>query len=225
MRSKWFHLKKAAINLRSSGKSLREIEKTLMIPRSTLSGWLKNISLTEIQKTRLRKKWLDNLYKARLRAVIWHNKQKEIRLKEAESQALDILAKIDVNNKVIKELALAMLYLGEGFKDKHGTGMGSSDPLILRFFVNMLLTHFGINIGKIKYSLHLRADQNPEILKEYWSKELRLPLENFTSASIDIRTKGKSTYATYHGVCVIDCGNIALQRRLIYLSRRFCEKI
>ncbi len=224
MQSKWFHLKESAIQLRRQGKSIRDIERHLKIPKSTLSGWLRNIILTDIQKTKLRNTWLENLYKARSRAVIWHNKQKETRLKEAENEAFVILSKIDVNNKEVKELALSMLYLGEGFKNKHGTGMGNSDPSILKFFVTMLLTHFAIDIKKIKYSLHLRADQNPETLKKYWSRELNLPLENFTSASIDIRTKGKPSYGTYHGVCVIDCGNIALQRRLMHLSRRFCEE-
>lgn len=118
-----------------------------------------------------------------------------------------------------------MLYLGEGSKTKSGTTMGSSDPLILKFFINSLLKNHDVNIKKIKCALHLRADQDPELLKQYWSKQLGIPLENFTSPSIDLRTKGRPTYPTYNGVCVVNCGNIALQRKLIYFSRKFCDKV
>lgn len=50
MYSKWYELKPKAVELRKEGTSIREIEKLLSIPRSTLSGWLKNIKLTTEQK-------------------------------------------------------------------------------------------------------------------------------------------------------------------------------
>ncbi|MFH0937551.1 MAG: hypothetical protein V1808_04655 [Candidatus Daviesbacteria bacterium] len=116
-----------------------------------------------------------------------------------------------------------MLYLGEGSKTKNGTVIGSSDPLILKFFISLLLKNHKIDLNTIKCALHLRADQNPEVITKYWSKVLGIPLKNFTSSSIDLRTKGHLTYPTYNGVCVVSCGNIALQRKLIFLSRKFCE--
>lgn len=225
MKSKWFDIKPKAIELRTRGTSLRKVAKRLKIPKSTLSGWFKEIQLTEAKLAKLRNNHIKHLVEARKKATKWHNQQKKNRLKEAEKQADYSLSLIDVNNKSIIELALSMLYLGEGSKTKSGTAMGSSDSLILRFFINSLLKTYSVEISKIKCSLHLRADQDPKKLREYWSKELNIPLENFTSASIDQRTKGRSTYPTYNGVCVVNCGNIALQRRLVYLSRKFCEEI
>jgi len=140
-------------------------------------------------------------------------------------EALQILNKLDIQNKLIQDLALAMLYLGEGGKTPSGTILGSSDSLILKFFINLLLKNYNVDISKIKCALHLRADQNPDKLKKYWSEELNIPLKNFFASSIDQRTKGRSTYSTYNGVCVVSCGNIALQRRLVYLSRKFCAAV
>lgn len=225
MRSKWFKLKPEAIKLRRKGVSIREVEKLLKIPRSTLSGWFRTVKLTEKQKDKLLERWLKGLSKARVRAVLWHNQQREKRLRDAENQAVEILSNLDITNKSILDLSLAMLYLGEGSKTKNGTAMGSSDPLILKFFINSLLKNHSIDINKIKCALHLRADQNPQVLEKYWSKELGIPLKNFTSPSIDVRTKGRPTYPTYNGVCVINCGNIALQRKLIHLGRKFCEQV
>lgn len=225
MKSRWFELKNKAVELRQKGASIREIEKSLKIPKSTLSGWFKNIKLTKNQQDKLRRNWLNALTRARRQAVVWHNEQKQHRLKIAEKQADGVLANLSTDNTYILELALAMLYLGEGLKTKSGLGLGNSDPLILKFFVNILIKNYNVDIDKIKCALHLRADQNPEKLKRYWSKQLNLPLTNFTSPSIDKRTAGRPTFNTYNGVCVVQCGNIALQRKLLYLSRKFCKRI
>lgn len=225
MKSKWYGLKPQAIKLRQEGTSLREVTKVLNIPKSTLSGWFRNIQLTTPQKKKLKINWLNALCKARREAVKWHNKQKEIRIKTAENQAEEVLKKLNLEDNSITELALSMLYLGEGLKTKSGLGIGNSDPLILKFFVNLLINTFKIDINQIKCSLHLRADQNSEKLKKYWSKQLKLPLKNFRSSSIDRRTIGRPTYKSYHGVCVVQCGNIAIQRRLLFISRKFCKSI
>lgn len=225
MRSKWFELKPKAIELRQKGTSLREVERNLNIPRSTLSGWFKNVKLNRKQKLKLKQNQINHLVKAREKAILWHNGQREKRLKEAENQAVTILSGINTEDDHILQLALSMLYLGEGSKTKSGTCIGSSDPLILKFFIKTLISHYEIDICKIKCALHLRFDQNPERLKRYWSKKLNIPLGNFTSPSMDGRTVKSPTYSTYNGVCVVSCGNIALQRQLLHLSRKFCEKI
>ena len=211
--------------MRCNGISICTIEKKLSIPRSTLSGWFKNIQLTPDQYAKLAKSSTNHLSKARCLAVEWHNKQKENRLKEAEKQAIDVLTQLNLSESSILELALAMLYFGEGGKGDRGLVLANSDPLLLKFYIYMLRKIYRVNVDKIKCSLHLRADQDPIKMKRFWSKALQIPECNFTSPSLDIRTSGRPTYPNYNGVCVVSCGNIALQRKLIYLSRKFCEKL
>ncbi len=224
MKSKWFEYKEQAISLRKRGLSIRTVEQRLNIPRSTLSGWFKNIKLTQKQEIKLQKDWEEALIKARLAAVTWHNSQKKQRLEQAKLEALDVLQKIDINSQHTIELALAMLYLGEGSKSSR-TGLGNSDPLILKFFLATLVKIFNVDSKKLRYDLHLRADQDPLLIKKYWANELKVPIERFTQVSIDKRTIGKPTYPNYKGVCVIDCGKVAIQRKLVYLSREFCKRI
>ncbi len=225
MVSKWFDLKSLATNLRLNGQSLRDISKQLKIPKSTLSGWFKDIKLSKEQSANLRKSQMKHLVQARLLAVAWHNKQKEFRIEEAKKQATLLLSEIDMSDIKIMELALAMLYLGEGFKqDKNGFGIGNSNPLILKFFISMCLNIYLLDINKIKCELHLRADQDVNKARVYWSNELGIPIKNFTKDSLDKRTIGSTTYTEYNGVCVVRCGNIALQRKLVYLAKEFCEE-
>lgn len=209
---------------RVSGKSIRDIEKTFLVSKSTLSGWFKGLEIAEEFKIKLENSRLSNLRTARRKAVAWHNLQKEGRLKVAQEQALDVISKIDFANNQILELALSMLYLGEGAKAAH-TAIGSTNPLILKFFISALKRLYGFDTSKIKCELHLRADQDSQETKDYWSKTLGVPLVNFYSVSIDKRTLGRPTYPTYKGVCILQCGNVAIQRRLVYLSEIFCEKV
>lgn len=225
MQSKWSSIKPEAIRLRKLGKSLPYIHTKLGIPKSTLSYWLKNIELTDGQKNKLESDWKNALVKARKKAVIWHNDAKANRINVSENEGRLLLDNIDYKNNDITELALALLYLGEGTKAQGETGMGSSDPLILKFFVNSLRTIYKVPENKIKCSLHLRADQNPNEMMGFWSKQLNISEENFTKPYKDNRTKGTMTYDSYKGVCIVRCGTVAIQRKLVYIAKHFCTEV
>jgi len=221
MISKWYELKNEALKMRHNGNSIREIERILRIPRSTLSGWFKNIKLTKGQKGKLDKNLHNALNQARKKAVVWHNKQKEIRIIKAQSEAINTLKNIDKNDDYILELALAMLYLGEGAKS-NVTSMGNSNPLILKFFIKSIKTLFNVDKSDIKCDLHLRSDQKIKENIIYWSNELDIPKSQF-SAIKDKRIAKSKTYTYYKGVCVVRCGRVAIQRRMVHLAEEFSK--
>lgn len=223
MISRWFEFKDNAINLRLEGKSIRYVEKKLGIPRSTLSGWFKDIVLSKKQQKILRLQYYQGLVKARRKAVEWHHLQKKNHLSEAKSRALDTLSHLNIRNNYIIELALSMLYLGEGAKQSLAA-IGNSSPLILKFFINCLYKLYSIKPSEIKCDLHLRYDQNPKSLIKYWSKTLAIPENSFT-ANRDKRTMGSKTYPNYKGVCIVRCCKVAIQKKLVFLSEEFCNKI
>lgn len=223
MKSQWFQHKEKAIALRKQGLSYREIENLLLVPRSTLSHWLRDIKLSDEQNQRLTQNYGNGLIKARVKASQWHKAQKVLRLQKAKDEAESVLKEIVINDNLV-ELAAAMLYLGEGAKN-NTTAIGNSNPLILKFFIAVLRKKYGLSLEQIRCELHLRADQKPGEIKEYWSKELGLPLTNFRTIVFDHRTAGRPTYPSYKGVCIINCGNIAIQRKLIYLYNQFCQRV
>lgn len=224
MISKWANLKPKAIALRRKGNSIGGIEKLLGIPRSTLSGWLHSVPLTKRQQIKLKQRARQGLIMARIGAVRWHNAQKKDRLEKAAKMGAEVLKRIP-NDVATLELALAFLYLGEGAKTHGQTTLGSSDPRIAKFFVQCLRKIYDVQVENIRCYLHLRADQSPEKMKRYWSTELNLLPDNFGKASIDKRTEGKPTYPHYKGVCLISCGRVDIQRRLMYIANGFCDNV
>lgn len=221
MTSNWSDLKPKAIKLRKSGKSLPFIHQKLGIPKSTLSYWFKDIELTGEQKEKLHRNWLNALVKARTEATKWHNAEKSKRIRTAEEEADSVLKKISLSDKNVLELSLAILYLAEGSKKNIETALGSSDANTLRFFLQSLRILYDFDLTKVRCELYLRYDQDPDELKRYWSKELSLPLSNFTQVNRDKRTIGRDTYDHYKGVCSIRCGNVAIRRRLVFLAEKY----
>lgn len=218
-------LKPRAIALRKKGLSIGQIETMLQIRRSTLSAWFQGVVLTKNQQEKLLQDWRNGLVKARRKAVLWHHAEKKKRLQQAEKEAKTVLATLNTSHKGSLELALAMLYLGEGFKATIGLGIGNSNPMILRFFIAALSICYGFDKTRIKCELHLRADQDPTETRKYWAHALGVSSMNFTATSIDKRTAGTQTYPTYKGVCTLRCGSAAIQRRLMFLGTMFCEKV
>lgn len=223
MQSRWSYLKEEAVALRQLGMSMTVIEKKLGIPRSTLSLWFKKVPITEKQRLSLMKNRQDGWAKARVRAVESHRAQKALRLVQAKKQAQSTIAKMAVTPELL-ELTFAMLYWGEGTKgDK--TSIGSSDPNILRFAIYVLRTVYQVPLRSIRCDLHLRMDQDPEETRRFWADSLQLPTECFRKPLYDKRSVGRPTYSHYHGVCVIDCANVAIQRKLMYLYTLFSEQV
>ncbi|HEX6977399.1 MAG TPA: hypothetical protein VF185_03520 [Patescibacteria group bacterium] len=223
MRSQWYEYKNKSINLRQSGKSIGEIERKLGIPRSTLSGWLRGIELTPTQKQSLDRRVRASLKQARKKAVVWHHAQKEKRILEARHQASLVLSNINFQDKSLLELALSMLYLGEGTK-KGRTSLGNTNPVILKFFVECLHILYGVDRKNLRCELHLRVDQDAEKLIRFWSAQLKIPRKNF-SFTREKRPVSSKTYETYKGVCAIECGRIDLMRRISFINEGFCSKI
>lgn len=212
--------KSKALILRKKGLSLKTICKKLNVAPSTISGWIKGIELTKAQKRKLKADWRNGLAKARKLAVVWHNTQKTKRLEKAKEEANNVLSHINLNDKNVLELALAFLYLGEGSK-KNNLSLGNSNADILLFYLHAIEKLYGLKREFLRYDLHLRADQKPEELKKYWSKILSIPIEAIKYCAIDKRTTGRETHENYKGVCIVTYYNLALQRRLVEISKMY----
>lgn len=222
MISRWFKLKDEVIKLRKEGTSIGVINKMYGIPKSTLSVWFRKIKLNKYQKDRIYKSATIKMDEARKKAVLWHNKQKENRLKIAKLEAIETLNKLNTNDKNIIELALSLLYLGEGAKTKT-TSLGNTNPQILKFFISAIkIVYEKSKMGKCE--LHLRSDQNEIEEIKHWSKELKISESNFSFVK-DKRKIKSATYSNYHGVCVIRYNSVSIQRRLVFLSNEFCNII
>ena len=200
-------LKEKVITLRKKGNTYNEIISKLkvIIPKGTLSSWCRNVPLPHEYEAKLKKINNEALIKARICSV---EASKIVRRKELEiihSENFPLIKTI--KDKNVAKIALAMLYLGEGRKNRKRGALlfGNSEPTVISLFLYLLRLVYNIDEKKFRCTLQCRADQDIKILEKLWSEVTKIPLSQFYKARIDPRTIGKPTKKMdYKGVCCID---------------------
>ncbi len=195
--------KDQAIELRKQGFTYKEIchSLKLRIPDSTLSGWFKAIELDRVCLAILKEKKYYALTRAQKIAVTSNKKRRKTYLKTIDQG--NSLMRAVLDSPTTAKVALAMLYLGEGAKSAQaGVGFSNSDPEVIRLFLRLFRQVYDLAEVKFRCTVQCRADQNPKLLKYYWSEVAQIPISQFYKAQIDRRTIGKPTrHPSYHGVC------------------------
>lgn len=217
-------LKVRAVRLRRQGVSFPTIEKKLEVHRSTLSGWFSALKLSDSAQKIILNRKKDNLKVARVLAAKSKNLAREVKKKKVKAEVAHDFFSLP-KDKTVKEALLAMLYLGEGFKRTSTIGLGNSNPRILYVFVKLLREIYQVPNSRLSCYLHLRADQNSEKEKKFWSKSLKIPLSCFRKSQIDKRTTGKKTWKNYHGVCAVYCHDAELEKHLTAWQEVLLEKL
>lgn len=209
-------IKQKVQDLRREGWSLGELGLKTGISKSTISGWVRDIRLSEAQKRRIKEKEIASASKARQLAIkSWHKKIEN--WKEGIRKKIQHFGKISLRNQKIGKLVCGLLYLCEGSKypATKCLAFGNSDPKIIRAFLDLLRKYFHIRENKLRCRIIPRWDQDINELQSFWSSITKIPLGKFYKTISDKRTKGKVTAKeNYRGVCVIYYCDTSLQFEL-----------
>lgn len=203
--------KEKALSLRKSGKSFKEIEKILIVPRSTLSAWFKSENWSHELSLKLAKKAQQS---ARIR-IIELNKIRGEHLSKLYTQA-EQEAKEEFEILKYHPLFLSglMIYWGEGNKlSKNRCSIANCDPLMIRVFVDFLRKICCFETPKIKAWILFYSDLNEQECKNYWMKNTGLESKDF-SKSILIEGKLKKRKLSY-GVCSVGVSSAYLKRKIL----------
>lgn len=222
--------KAKAIKLRRLGKTYSEILIALdyKVSKSSLSIWLREITLSKkaVELLELKKKTSNT--KARSRAIEVNGFKRKQYLDHLENK-YEYLTTL-LKNRDTALIALAMIYLGEGSKtDKGSLALGNSDPNVIQLFLSLLKKSFDIDAKKFRCTVQCRADQNTDELEKFWSKITMIPLSQFYSTRIDLRTLNKPTRKkNYKGVCNVEYFSADIYNSLMAINKiltRACSSV
>jgi len=169
--------KQKALSLRKKGMSYSQIKEKLDVSKSTLSGWLYNMPLSD---KRIRELRADNPIRIERYRNTMRTK-KENRLKEVYRKVSK-----DIGNFSKRDLFLAglFLYWGEGTKAQNSlVALTNTNPAMIKFFIKWLEL-FNITKKDLKIKLHLYFDMNVKEMLDFWSKELKIPINQFHKSYI-----------------------------------------
>jgi hypothetical protein len=169
--------RRKAIRLRKQGKSYNEIVKILTVPKSTLSGWLKNVEIPE----RIKNEILSKAKKTWAKNITEYNKNKSRAARERWIEMAEH-AKKEVKKITKRELWLVgiALYWGEGGKkDNWAIKFCNSDPEMVAVMIRFFREACSVPKEKLKPSIQIHRNINEPTAKKYWSKVSGLPEKCF----------------------------------------------
>lgn len=178
--------------MRKTGMSYSQIKEKLNVSKSTLSGWLYDMPLSEKKIRELR---ADNP----IRIEKYRN---TMRLKRDSKnlEAYNIIAK-RIGKISDREFLIAglFLYWAEGSKTKtFAIGLTNTNPNMLILFIRWL-QFFDVPKSKLKVHLHLYSDMNIKKQIDFWSKTLDIPISQFRKPYIKKTTLSSITYTNGFG--------------------------
>lgn len=211
-----------AMELRAEGKTYAEIQRILgrRIPKSTLSYWCKDVVLPFYYQKKVQELVRKGSSRGRARAIIANQEKYERIRSEVRRKSLRYAKSIQ--NQDVARIALAVLYLGEGAKwpSFRGLALGSSDPYIVRLYINLLNRCYAIPRERMRARIVYRADQDIQALQRFWAKETGFNDSQFYKTIPDYRSKGVRTRKNeYKGVCTIYCAGTEIQLELDGIAR------
>ena len=191
--------KQKAIKLRQKGLSYSQIKEKLGINKSTLSGWLNDMPLSEDRIKELRDFSPQRI--ERYRNIM--REKKDARLKGVYKK---VSSDIGVFSKREIFLLGLFLYWGEGTKAANSsTQLTNTNPAMIKFFIKWLEL-LGVEKKNLKVKLHLYSDMNIKESVAFWSKELKIPVSQFKKPYIKETNLKSITYKNGFGkgtCCVI----------------------
>lgn len=199
-----FQEKIKAQKLRRQGKSIKQIAKQLKVSKSSASLWCKNIVLTKEQIAILQERMANkSSYERRMKGARVQRERRLIEINTLKKEGAALIKHFSKNDFLI---AGAGLYWGEGAKNGLAR-IVNSDPNVIWFAMKWFRDIFGVPKDNftLRISINIIHKSRTNIIENYWSKFLNIPLTQFTKTCF-IKAKSKKIYENfndYYGVLTI----------------------
>jgi Helix-turn-helix len=161
------------------GLSIKQIEKLLGVARSSVSLWVRDIELSEMQREAL----ADKAQRKRGASRVAHFRAKRLRYQRGGRAA--------ARHGDFFHAAGCMLYWAEGSKGRNTAALTNSDPEVLRFFMAFLREYFSVPDHKVRVRCHLFPDhaERQRDVEQFRLDLLELPSECLTRSAVNVYSK------------------------------------
>lgn len=213
---------KRAEELRQRGLSYKQIYRHLKIPKSTLSTWfgLKYPGIFNKEKQ------TKHLVSIRVLALKANKKKSEDELNNIKYAINKEIKTFPLQEPGYLKSILVALYWAEGGKYKGSpVNFANTDPKLSNLFINLLRKCYKIDEEKIRVRLHLHYYHNITKTRRFWSKLLRVPINQFGKIYIKKRSQTKRFRKNFMGICFIRYHDTRLRKEIMELAYALHNKI
>lgn len=218
--------KEKAFKLRKQGKSYNEINRTLGVPKSTLSSWLKTIPFSvQVRDANIRHSkivWAKN--------IIEYNRHRSKEYRKETKYLLKKFAKEipPISDRNLFLIGLALFWAEGGKREKWNVRFVNSDPTMIRVIMKFFRKICNVPNKKFTLRIHLYPNIKEETAKKFWLKATKLHMSQFRKSQTQVSSSSKSKRPINrlpHGTLHINIGDAYLNKKikgwLLGLSKQF----
>lgn len=164
-----------ARQLRRAGLSVKQIERQLGVARSTVSLWVRDVELTDAQRTEISTRGTTRGHLAR---------SAHFRAKRRASQEH---GRETARRRDWLHAAGCMLFWAEGSKHRNTVQLSNSDPALVAMFARFLRQYFDPPDESLRLACNLFADheEHQRAIEDFWLATARLPRTCLTKSTIN----------------------------------------
>ncbi|MDX2160733.1 MAG: hypothetical protein SF162_05355 [bacterium] len=190
-------LRDQARQMRLDGETVGDIAKVLGVAKSTISSWVRDIQLTDLQVERI--KQTKTKYGAQNKGS-QVNRAKYLAVREAYQEE----GRLAAMQMRPLHMAGCMLYWAEGAKARNGVYFVNADPHMLQLFMRFLREEMHVVDDEITIKIHCHFSdrETQQQLEQYWLKVLELPPSAVRKTQYKIGSEYRKN-TLVNGVCGI----------------------
>lgn len=201
-----YQLRLKARELRREGKSVIQIAKELVVSKSSVSWWVRDIALTDIQAALLKMREIKGAELGRFKTMQIMRERRIKYIGEFDKAGVSRISKLTKNEFFVLGLGL---YWAEGTKSIRNKRVEfcNSDPIMIKFLILWLLNCFKVPKKNLRCvvginQIHASRDQ---VVKEYWSEVTGIPLDQFRKTSFKkvVNTKVYDNFESHYGTLYV----------------------
>ncbi len=201
-----------ARELRTQGKSLKEISSKLNVAKSSVSLWCRDITLPEKEQYLLNQRGL----KAAGRLGALANKRK----RAAQIGVIKKLARkefVPLSPSALtrlKDIGTA-IYWAEGTKRGNSVDFTNSDPKMMKIAMLWFRSVCQVPEHRFRASIFYHSGQSEQEIKEFWSDITKIPLTQFHKSMFKKEGTGQRKNVLYYGTCKVRICDCDLLHRIL----------
>jgi transcriptional regulator with XRE-family HTH domain len=185
------------------GLSMKQIARRLGVSLSSVSLWVRDIELDNVQQASLRSR------AARRRG------QASAEWARAHRRASQENGRRGARRSDPLHIAGCMLFWAEGGKERNAVVFTNSDPEMVRFFARFLRECFAVSNDRIKIACNLFADHVGRMheIEDFWLEAAGLPRSQLRKSIVNVyskHSKKKRRNRLPHGTCRLVVNDTAL---------------
>lgn len=152
------------------------------------------------------------------------NKKKRLKIiDQIIGEAKNEILKLRINEEMSKVI-VTMLYWAEGTKVRGALQFANTDPRLILLFVKLLRRCYKLDESKFRVRLHLHYYHKEKVIKDFWSKLLNIPVDQFEKTYRKYRSKEKTFRRNFGGICFIKYYDVYLKEKIIQYGYALGEK-